>query len=60
MINLEMMQGWPEAVNWTAVCALAWSMQLNFRNLLGNNIGGNQGVKGKDVINCVSGCQCSL
>ena len=59
MRDLKMMQGWYEAANWTAAQAVTWSMLWDFRNLSGRNIGGNQGVKGKDVINQIFGCQCT-
>ena len=51
MPDLEMMQGSPGAPDWTAACAVTWSMPLNSRNELGMNFGGDQGVKGEDPKN---------
>ena len=49
----------PDAANWTAACAVTWSVPQIFRNQLGRNTGGYQGVKGKDPKNNVLGCRCS-
>ena len=55
MPDLEMMQGSPEAPDWTAACAVTWSMPLNFWKELGMNIGGGQGFKGEDPKNHLLG-----
>ena len=47
----------PVAVNWTAACAVTWSVLQNFRNLSGRNIGRDQGVKGKGPKNHVFVCR---
>ena len=56
MPDSEMIQGSPEAANWTNTCTVNWIMTPNVCNQPGRNIGGYQGVKGKEPKNDVFGC----